>query len=94
MTAEDRLTGVEARLQEVERIASDELTDIRRMQSGFETAGNTLADRTGGLMTDVEMLKTQLKDILTFHTGRLDALEKSPRTIKQRRRNIVCKSNP
>ena len=37
-----------------------------------------MADRTGGLMTDVEMLKTQLKDILTFHTGRLDALEKAP----------------
>ena len=68
MTAEDRLTGVESRLQEVERIASDEMTDIRRVQSGFETAGNTLATQTGGLASDVEMLKTQLKDILTFHT--------------------------
>ena len=78
MSAEDRLTGVESRLQEVERIASSEMTDIRRMQTGFESAGNTLEAQTTGLASDVEMMKAQLKEILTHHTGRLDALEKAP----------------
>jgi hypothetical protein len=79
MATEDRLSGVESRLQEVGGISSDELADIRRMQTGFESAGNTLAAQTAGLASEVEELKTQPQDILMLHTGRLEALEKSPR---------------